>query len=259
MFMKVLLHICCAPCSAACIKVLREEEIDVTGYWYNPNIHPYKEYESRLNALKEYSKLIDKDFIHKIIKDHEEKDIDLNVFLKEDVSIPKHRHYLFELNNQLKELGAKNNKLFKELNELLEEKQISLKELINDEYQRKMENDILISNIFSDLKEFFEFSDEDLYKKTSKTEKMFMEDEVYSKMTPESKALYRKQLLKKVKKMRMSEVDCLNKLFEQTDRDDYHIGFQLFDRKSKSSNVVLYILILTLLTVFPISSIPAII
>jgi predicted adenine nucleotide alpha hydrolase (AANH) superfamily ATPase len=57
--MKLLLHICCAPCSAACIKVLREEkDIDIKGYWYNPNIHPYKEYENRLNALKEYSKMI---------------------------------------------------------------------------------------------------------------------------------------------------------------------------------------------------------
>ena len=64
MFMKLLLHICCAPCSAACIKVLRDENIDVTGYWYNPNIHPYKEYESRLNALKEYSKLINLDVVY---------------------------------------------------------------------------------------------------------------------------------------------------------------------------------------------------
>jgi hypothetical protein len=170
-------------------------------------------------------------------------------FLKDGISIPKNRHYLFELNNQLKGLGAKNNKLFKELNELLEEKQISLKELINDEYQRRVENDILISNIFGDLKEFFEYSDEDLYKKTSKTEKMFMEDEIYSKMTPESKTLYRKQLLKLAKKKKMSEVECLDMLFEQTDRDDYHIGFQLFNRKSKSSNVVIYILVLGFLTI----------
>lgn len=62
--MKLLLHICCAPCSAACIKVLRKEEIDVTGYWYNPNIHPFKEYESRLNALKEYSKMIDLNVVY---------------------------------------------------------------------------------------------------------------------------------------------------------------------------------------------------
>ena len=56
--MKLLLHICCAPCSAACIKVLREENIDIVGYWYNPNIHPFKEYDNRLKALKEYSKMI---------------------------------------------------------------------------------------------------------------------------------------------------------------------------------------------------------
>ena len=62
--MKLLLHICCAPCSAACIKVLRDQGIDVYGYWYNPNIHPYKEYEARLNALKEYSKMINLNVVY---------------------------------------------------------------------------------------------------------------------------------------------------------------------------------------------------
>ena len=62
--MKLLLHICCAPCSAACIKVLRDENIDVYGYWYNPNIHPFKEYEARLNALKEYSKMINLNVVY---------------------------------------------------------------------------------------------------------------------------------------------------------------------------------------------------
>ena len=57
-YMKLLLHICCGPCSAACIKILRDENIDVTGYWYNPNIQPYTEYLNRLNALKEFSKMI---------------------------------------------------------------------------------------------------------------------------------------------------------------------------------------------------------
>ena len=47
------MHICCGPCSAYPIKALREEGHDLTGYWYNLNIHPYKEYEARLNALKE--------------------------------------------------------------------------------------------------------------------------------------------------------------------------------------------------------------
>ena len=56
--MKLLLHTCCAPCSIYCIKSLREEGIEPTLYWYNPNIHPYAEYKSRRDCLKEYAKLV---------------------------------------------------------------------------------------------------------------------------------------------------------------------------------------------------------
>lgn len=37
---KVLLHICCAPCTINALKTLREEGADMQGYFYNPNIHP---------------------------------------------------------------------------------------------------------------------------------------------------------------------------------------------------------------------------
>ena len=53
--MNLLLHICCAPCSVACIKQLRGEGIEPTGYWYNPNIHPFTEYRARRTCLKEYA------------------------------------------------------------------------------------------------------------------------------------------------------------------------------------------------------------
>lgn len=56
--MKLLLHTCCAPCSVYCIKSLREEGIEPTLYWYNPNIQPYAEYKARRDCLREYSKLI---------------------------------------------------------------------------------------------------------------------------------------------------------------------------------------------------------
>lgn len=56
--MKLLLHICCAPCSVMCIKKLGEENIDVTGYWFNPNIHPFMEYKSRLDCLIDYANQI---------------------------------------------------------------------------------------------------------------------------------------------------------------------------------------------------------
>lgn len=54
--MKLLMHTCCAPCSVYCIDYLREQNIEPTLYWYNTNIHPYKEYEARRDCLKEYVK-----------------------------------------------------------------------------------------------------------------------------------------------------------------------------------------------------------
>lgn len=57
--MRLLLHTCCAPCSVYCIKTLRQEGIEPTLYWYNPNIHPYAEYKARRDCLKEYAKVVD--------------------------------------------------------------------------------------------------------------------------------------------------------------------------------------------------------
>lgn len=53
--MKLLLHTCCAPCSVYCIKTLREEGIEPTLFWHNPNIHPYSEYKARRDCLKSYA------------------------------------------------------------------------------------------------------------------------------------------------------------------------------------------------------------
>lgn len=56
--MNTLLHICCAPCSVMCIETLRNEGVETSGLWYNPNIHPFTEYKARKNTLIEYSKKI---------------------------------------------------------------------------------------------------------------------------------------------------------------------------------------------------------
>jgi predicted adenine nucleotide alpha hydrolase (AANH) superfamily ATPase len=50
--MRVLLHVCCANCAIYPVKALSEEGHQVFGYWYNPNIHPFTEYQKRLEALK---------------------------------------------------------------------------------------------------------------------------------------------------------------------------------------------------------------
>lgn len=56
--LNTLLHICCAPCSVMCIETLRNEGVETSGLWYNPNIHPFTEYKARKNTLIEYSKKI---------------------------------------------------------------------------------------------------------------------------------------------------------------------------------------------------------
>ena len=53
--MKTLLHACCAPCSIECVETLRNEGIEPTLYWYNPNIHPFTEYKSRKETLVAYA------------------------------------------------------------------------------------------------------------------------------------------------------------------------------------------------------------
>ena len=63
--MKTLLHICCAPCANQCIELLKSEGIETTGFWYNPNIHPFTEYRARRNCLREYAESIGLPLIEK--------------------------------------------------------------------------------------------------------------------------------------------------------------------------------------------------
>ena len=52
--MKVLMHMCCAPCTIYPLKILLYENIEVMGFFYRHNIHPYTECLKRENTLKEY-------------------------------------------------------------------------------------------------------------------------------------------------------------------------------------------------------------
>ncbi len=53
--MKILLHICCAPCTIYPLEILRKEAGKIQGLFFNPNIHPYLEYKKRLDTVHEYA------------------------------------------------------------------------------------------------------------------------------------------------------------------------------------------------------------
>ena len=54
----ILLHICCGPCATYPIERLREEEFQVAGFWYNPNIHPWQEHERRRESAERYAEAV---------------------------------------------------------------------------------------------------------------------------------------------------------------------------------------------------------
>ena len=50
---KLLLHVCCAPCSSYCLEYLTAY-FDITVFFYNPNISPKEEYAYRLAEQKRF-------------------------------------------------------------------------------------------------------------------------------------------------------------------------------------------------------------
>lgn len=60
---SVLLHSCCAPCSGPLIEKMHQSGIDLTILFYNPNIHPKKEYEIRKNENKRFADKLNIPFI----------------------------------------------------------------------------------------------------------------------------------------------------------------------------------------------------
>ena len=71
---KLLLHSCCAPCEGEVLETLLHSGIQPTVFFYNPNIHPKKEYEIRKEE--------DKRFCEKMGIDHVDVDYDPMTWFK---------------------------------------------------------------------------------------------------------------------------------------------------------------------------------
>ena len=56
---RILLHICCASCAIFPVSVLREEGFAAHGFFFNPNIQPYTEFQKRLETLDGWARAED--------------------------------------------------------------------------------------------------------------------------------------------------------------------------------------------------------
>jgi predicted adenine nucleotide alpha hydrolase (AANH) superfamily ATPase len=65
---KILVHICCAP-DALYVMDLLKENYKATGYFYNPNIHPSKEYQLRLEETRKVARTINFKLIEEVYDD----------------------------------------------------------------------------------------------------------------------------------------------------------------------------------------------
>lgn len=71
----MLLHSCCGPCTLYPLTALREQGWNVHGFFYNPHIQPYQEFQRRLEALES---LAAKEGLHLIVRG----DYDLDGFFR---------------------------------------------------------------------------------------------------------------------------------------------------------------------------------
>ncbi len=104
--MKLFLHVCCGPCTIFPLKFLREMGVEVTGHFFNPNIHPFKEFKRRLSTLQDYaldSKLplvVDTkygltDFLRKVVF-HEAERCNICYLLRLEKTVSKAREMGFD-------------------------------------------------------------------------------------------------------------------------------------------------------------------
>jgi predicted adenine nucleotide alpha hydrolase (AANH) superfamily ATPase len=75
---------CCANCAVYPVQTLQRQGVDIKGFWFNPNIHPYLEYKSRLDALRKLQRLwgLDieyddsyglKEFLRNVVKNEDDR------------------------------------------------------------------------------------------------------------------------------------------------------------------------------------------
>jgi predicted adenine nucleotide alpha hydrolase (AANH) superfamily ATPase len=82
--MRILLHTCCGPCALYPLRTMRVAGHDVTGFFYNPNIHPYQEYILRRDAVVRMAEL---ESMPLVMRD----DYDLEEFLTNVAAAPEKR------------------------------------------------------------------------------------------------------------------------------------------------------------------------
>lgn len=55
------MHICCANCAIQPVGHFRAKGVELSGFWFNHNIHPMDEYEKRLDSVRRMQDMLNMD------------------------------------------------------------------------------------------------------------------------------------------------------------------------------------------------------
>lgn len=83
---RILLHTCCGPCTIHPYRSLVKQDWSVHGFFYNPHIQPYQEFQKRLETLASFAQATGLPLIVR-------EDYDIETFFRQTAFRERHRCY----------------------------------------------------------------------------------------------------------------------------------------------------------------------
>ena len=174
------------------------------------------------------------------------KEIKFKNYVEIDNYVLDHPTYLFHLNSNLKEFGENSNDFLEELNDYLEKNNVNLKNVINKEHMISIADNILVSNLFNNLRTTSRIEFSELCNKVSKTEKLLLSNNIYKTMTKESKDLYRQQITLNTQKK--DEYRYVADIVDKCQNSDKIIADYIFKKKNYKRIFIIYISVIIFFT-----------
>ncbi len=157
------------------------------------------------------------------------------------IGIEKRPVFLENIVYLIQEVDTSSHKLLAELNDYLETKGTTIKEVLHQLHQERADNNVIIINIWNSLNELLKAQITTVYNKLSNTEVLLKQDKDYKLMDDRSKEIYRQRIVKLAKKDNITEEEYVIKLLEKAKKEERHIGFYLFKKPNYKLRTITYL------------------
>ncbi|MDD3187670.1 MAG: glucoamylase family protein [Bacilli bacterium] len=213
-------------------------------------IKQLRDLSMRLNERLEIKmKMVNK--YNKIIKNSNRRNFKLSNYLKIDEELLNNDYYVEQLNHLLRRLGSVSEDEFIKLNKIFDEKNLSMKDMIDNAHKKYTEDSILMSNIFNFLKGIIRVEFHNFLTETSHVERVLCSEKVniYENMYENNKVEYRRKVFKNAKRKKVTQYKYAMDLVKKSDEENRHIGFNLFKKKNIKLRTYIYIFFCLLFTI----------